>query len=66
MKQPPRWASALVLAQCPDGYLWLPCIDNGHRHPEHWWCRPYNRWNPCHWPYKALTWLTGWVVWLDA
>lgn len=65
MKQPPRWAVALVVAEGPEGYLFLPCIDNEHKHPVHWWCRPYNRRNPLHWPYMALTLVTGWVVMVD-
>ena len=67
MKQPPRWARDLVLGQGPDGYLYLPCVNRRHDHPDStWWCRPYNRRNPLHWPYMVSTLITGWVVWLDA
>jgi hypothetical protein len=67
MRPPPKWAVLLVLAQDDRGDDCLPCVNRRHEHhPRHtgefWWCRRYNPWNPAHWPYRALTWATGWIV----
>lgn len=67
MKQPPSWAALLVLGQGDDGEFYLPCVDRSHRHPELiWWDRRLDLGKPSHWPYYALTWITGWVVWLES
>lgn len=70
-KCPPGWAMRHVVAQDDWGDLYLVCNQPDHRHrppsaDEPWWCRSYNRRDPRHWRYMALTLLTGWVMFVES
>lgn len=58
----------LCLAEDDGGEILLPCIHGRarrHGHTEQWWDRPLNYRNPLHWPYVAVTFVTGWIVMVE-
>lgn len=66
MKQPPKFASRYCLAEADDGELYVPCKINERKlHTEPWWDRPLNHKDIYHYPYVFISYVTGWVVWME-
>ena len=59
-KDPPKWATHVVLAQCDDGEFYLPSLKR-----DEWWDRRFTWRYPAHWPYALLSRCTGWTLMIE-